>query len=93
MGEREEDPDRLNVEAKQALEHDRADDEEAALDELIAELSTPVEEEALSLEEFVREDEFVCRFCHLVLHRSRLADRHRMICTGCAGAVETAGVR
>ena len=28
--------------------------------------------------------EFVCRNCHLVKHRSQLADRNRMFCRDCA---------
>lgn len=86
-------PDRLARVAWQALEHERADDDEAALNELIAELSGPVEEEGPSPQEFVRRDEFVCRSCHLVLHRSGLADRGRMACTACVWAGEKAGAR
>lgn len=83
----------LEAEARQAHEHDRADDEELALDQLIGQLCTPVEDEGASPEGFVRKDEFVCRSCHLVVHRGVLADRLRMVCSWCAAAVEKVGSR
>ena len=32
----------------------------------------------------VQENEFVCKRCYLVKHRSQLADRRRMLCRDCA---------
>jgi hypothetical protein len=69
----------LAVEARQAAEED---DEEALLDELIREMAD-IRAEPMTGEAFIREDEFFCRACHLILHRARLADRTRLICEDC----------
>lgn len=34
--------------------------------------------------EFVREDEFTCRRCNLILHRSQLRDEEHSLCGGCS---------
>jgi formamidopyrimidine-DNA glycosylase len=68
------------VEARQAAEEDN---EEAAFNELIMELAD-IRAEPFVDEEFMREDEFACRSCNMILHRSRLADRSRLICEDCS---------
>jgi hypothetical protein len=67
------------VEARQAAEED---DDEAAFNELIKELAD-IRIEPFVDEEFMREDEFACRVCNMIMHRSRLADGGRFICEDC----------
>ncbi len=69
----------LESEARQAAEED---DEEAVLDELIREFAD-IRAEPFVDEEFMREDEFACRSCRLILNRSLLADRSRFLCVDC----------
>ncbi len=59
------------------------EDGDALLDELISALA---EVRLLSdgNEELIREDEFSCRACDLIVHRSRLFDGELMICRDCA---------
>jgi hypothetical protein len=59
------------------------EDAEADLQELIHGL-VHVRRESPTTQEFVGEDEFACRSCHMVLHRSRLADRRQSLCVECA---------
>jgi hemerythrin len=70
----------LAIEARQAAEEE---DEEADLDELIRELAD-IRVEPFVDEEFMREDEFACRSCGMILHRSLLANRRRLVCIDCA---------
>jgi hypothetical protein len=65
------------------------DPSQAELDELIRDL-VYVAPEPLVDEEFVREDEFACRSCHLILHRTKLADRRRLLCSDCADGTSSA---
>jgi hypothetical protein len=38
------------------------------------------------IEEFVREDEFTCRGCQMIVHQSRLVDPTGMRCAACVSA-------
>ena len=61
---------------------DDADPFEAELDLPGADLSS----EELTVRVLPRQaDEFTCKSCFLVHHRSQLADEKRMVCTDCAG--------
>lgn len=62
----------------------RAKDPEAAFDELVDALADVVPEEPLSPDEFLHEDEFVCRDCRMIQHRSRLADPLHVVCISCS---------
>jgi sarcosine oxidase gamma subunit len=77
---------------ERAREHsaEAEEDEETALQELIeefvpAEADDGTAAEPETPEPVVGPDEFTCRSCHLVLHRSLLADRRRGMCADCAG--------
>jgi len=69
-------------------------DEEEAFEELVqafrAELEHPEdfvrgsEEQAYFLDEFVREDEFTCHGCNLILLRSQLSDEEHTMCGSCS---------
>jgi formamidopyrimidine-DNA glycosylase len=72
------------VEAVEARQAGEEDDEEAILDELIREMAD-IRAEPMTGEAFIREDEFFCRACGMILHRTRLADRTRLICEDCLG--------
>ena len=66
---------------RRGLEYDQ--DGEAELEQLISDF-VRVGRGSIPDEEFVRQDEFACRSCRMILHRSRLADRGRLICVDCA---------
>jgi hypothetical protein len=79
---REESLERLieRMEYRQAIEED---DLEAELDELIDELAD-VQEGPFTSAGGYGPNEFVCRMCHLIEHRSRLADQDDTVCVDCA---------
>ena len=70
------------VEAAEARQAAEEDDEEAALDELIKEFAD-IRPGVFVDEEYIRDDEFACRGCHMIRHRSRLADEGRFLCKEC----------
>jgi len=72
--------------ASDAIRHDRTDDGERALEELIQAMGPHAEKQLRDARERVRHDEFVCSSCHMILHRSRLGNRRRMRCRECATA-------
>lgn len=73
---------------------------EASLEEILAKREPGAEEEEPSILEIDRDDEkaetltvkvlppqqneFTCRSCFLVKHRSQLADKRKLICRDCA---------
>jgi hypothetical protein len=69
-------------------------DEEEAFEDLVqafrAELEHPEDfaqgpdELNCFLDEFVREDEFTCHGCNLILHRSVLSDEEHTLCRSCS---------
>jgi hypothetical protein len=66
--------------AKRAEEKD--DDEE---EETVIELTREERAESLAVKVLPQQsDEFTCRNCFLVKHRSQLADRKKIICKDCA---------
>lgn len=89
----------LIVEVRVADEEDEAA-VEASLDELLAKKEEEKEEEEESILDLergeeraetlvvkvlpVQQNEFTCRSCFLVKHRSQLADAKKMICKDCA---------
>jgi predicted SprT family Zn-dependent metalloprotease len=78
----------LEALAEEIFRRDQSHDEdgEAELRELMRDFAHPEPEPPVH-EEFVREDEFACRSCRMILHRTRLADRTRMICVECATGI------
>jgi hypothetical protein len=69
--------------AKKA-ERPNTSDEEEDEDGLLA-LNRDESRESLSTKVLpVQHNEFVCKNCYLVKHRSQLADRRRLLCRDCA---------
>jgi Domain of unknown function (DUF4193) len=72
-------------ERRQAREEDDAERDLAELIRDFTDLAGP--SGALDAEDLVREDEFACIRCHMVVHRSRRALRGAPVCLDCAGAL------
>lgn len=60
------------------------DPQETAFVQLVDELAEPAPGEERSAREAVRQDEFTCAGCHLVVHASRLAEPGGPRCADCA---------
>jgi hypothetical protein len=70
----------------------REEDEEAKLRDLTTALLGPMNDEwypppVPRRARAIRENEFMCSHCHLVLHRSLLGDRERRLCIYCSHAL------
>jgi hypothetical protein len=76
------------IERAQALEEE---DEKAILDELIEEIAD-IRAEPVGGEDLVREDEFVCRLCGMILNRSMQASWPTNACVDCFPAYAGASV-
>lgn len=79
-------------------------DEEEAFEELVQALGLDREypeafvkdagsEFSCFLDEFVREDEFTCHRCNLILNRVLLVDEERSLCGSCASQASRPGSR
>jgi Domain of unknown function (DUF4193) len=71
------------IEGIRRREAEEEDDAEVALDDLIERMAD-IRAEPMGTEDLVREDEFVCRSCDMILNRSLLARREGTVCVECA---------
>jgi hypothetical protein len=69
--------------AKKAERPNTSDEEDD--EETLAGLSRDESRESLTTKVLpMQQNEFVCKGCYLVKHRSQLADRRRLLCRDCA---------
>ena len=89
MAGTEEDEDEAQVEASLeeliAKKADRPSNSEEEDDEEAMLVNRDESRESLTTKVLpMQQNEFVCKGCYLVKHRSQLADRRRMLCRDCA---------
>lgn len=81
--EEEQDSPEASLDEILAKRAEEKDDDEG--DESIVELTREERAESLAVKVLPQQaDEFTCRNCFLVKHRSQLADRKKIICRDCA---------
>lgn len=81
----DEEPEATEASLEELLAKRAEDKEEEVEEESVLDLGREDPAEALPIKVLPQQaDEFTCRNCFLVKHRSQLADKKKMICKDCA---------